>query len=788
MIQKIKNFAIFIWHKVTSGDLTDTTALQSKIIKTIRLLTASAQQFMKDEALLRAASISYSLIISFVPSMIVVLLVGARVINTDEYFELAKEFVRKNGIPFDLDPYITIIKELIQNAGTIGGIGLLILMFSATSVLRNLENALNRIWRVTINRPIVQKISGFLMVMIFGPLLLTIGMTYASWLLGKFASPDLVTIRDIGNESAILGNKAVYLTKENNRWKYKNLIKKIDFSYNNKVIIYNTEESAIITGKKLKVHKSRVEKASKNALSRAIYTDIATNKEEIYITTSDGTLLRSWDNGQNFYVTRFQREQSGWLFNVKLNRIKILEDGSLLIAGSNGTLLRSDDRAETWMVVPVGEKEVDFKAMATNQQGRIYIVGTNFTIFFSDDGGLTFDRYSMDAFEKINEKATLNDMKFIGNEGFIVGDFGTILSTNDGGENWLVKDIARSYDFRSIYIAGKGNAIAVGDQGAIRQGIMDASGKWSWHACAYSGDIDLHGVGYDATTDKVIIVGDKYNILSSKITREKMLTQKGETLEFEVIQQSPFWRKLISALGNVILPFSAIWLLFFLVYLTIPYTDVKTGSAALGAAVTSTVWVVFLLGFKIYLSSFSKGTFAIYGTLAAIPLTLMMVYISCLIMLFGAEVAFLHQYPGMMKIGAKRFSSERKRALWSGFSVLFSLAQSFYHGKGSIKEATLVRLCNNDREEFDYLCSQFTEKGLIEKCEGSSWILSSDPAIIKIENVIKIIEPTDYYVPHKAEKGHYVHKTSDIFEKILQARHSILKETTLADLMNAKKK
>ena len=152
------------------------STVQGKLRNAVRNVIASAQKFTQDEALLRAASISYSLIVSFVPTLVVVLLVGARVINTDEYFSLAKEFARKNSIPIDLDPYINIIKELLKNSAAIGGVGFLILLFSATSVLRNIEVSLNSIFKVKRKRPLVQKISGFLLVLIFGPVLLTVGI------------------------------------------------------------------------------------------------------------------------------------------------------------------------------------------------------------------------------------------------------------------------------------------------------------------------------------------------------------------------------------------------------------------------------------------------------------------------------------------------------------------------------------------------------------------------------------------------------------------------------------
>ncbi|MCB1147879.1 MAG: YihY/virulence factor BrkB family protein, partial [Leptospiraceae bacterium] len=627
---------------ILSGDLTNTTALQSAIIKTARLIGAAAQRFLNDEAVLRAASISYSLIISFVPSLVVVLLIGARVINTDEYFELAKEMVRKNGIPIDIDPYINVIKELIRNAGAIGGVGLLILMFTATSVLRNVENALNRVWRVINKRPFIQKISGFLMVMIFGPLLLAIGISYAQWLLGKFASPDLEQIRFLDDRTVVLGQKYVYIEQDGQkRWRYSNILDKIDFDYNNRTLIHSGTENKFLTLEESAVFTNKVQKPDLATLSKTAFTDIAKKNQTIIIITSDGTILRSSDAGEIYYATKIQREQSNWLFNVRLNSVLMITEKVGFIAGSGGVLLKTTDGGEDWSAVGPLNREIDYKAVSSNSKGEIFVVGSSFTVLKSTDQGETFESIDLSSNAADPLKTSLFSISFNENYGYIAGDFGTIMMTQNGGSTWVSKIISRNYDFRSVFALNSGASIVAGDKGALRIGITDKENRTSFIPVKFQTESDIHGTAYNAEEDKIMLVGANYNIIASKNTLSDILNS-GKDPEFEIIQESPFWRKLISALGNVILPFAVIWLLFFLVYLIIPYTEVNTKAAALGAAVTSTIWVVFLLGYKYYLTSFSVGTFAIYGTLAAIPLTLLMVYISALIMLFGAEVAFLY--------------------------------------------------------------------------------------------------------------------------------------------------
>ncbi|WP_425269805.1 hypothetical protein [Leptospira yasudae] len=49
------------------------------------------------------------------------------------------------------------------------------MVFSATAVLRSLENAFNGIWRISSNRSLFQKLVFYFFVLAIGPLLFVIG-------------------------------------------------------------------------------------------------------------------------------------------------------------------------------------------------------------------------------------------------------------------------------------------------------------------------------------------------------------------------------------------------------------------------------------------------------------------------------------------------------------------------------------------------------------------------------------------------------------------------------------
>ena len=96
------------------------------------------------------------------------------------------------------------------------------------------------------------------------------------------------------------------------------------------------------------------------------------------------------------------------------------------------------------------------------------------------------------------------------------------------------------------------------------------------------------------------------------------------------------------ALGSRVVPLLAIWFGMTFVYLTLPNTRVRFGSALLGGIVAGTVWQlvqVLHLDGQIKLARYN----AIYSSFAAIPMLLLWVYLSWSVFLVGAELAFAHQ-------------------------------------------------------------------------------------------------------------------------------------------------
>ena len=91
-----------------------------------------------------------------------------------------------------------------------------------------------------------------------------------------------------------------------------------------------------------------------------------------------------------------------------------------------------------------------------------------------------------------------------------------------------------------------------------------------------------------------------------------------------------------------LVPYVLIWVVFVLLYMVMPNTNVRIGSALIGAIIAGSVFILVQWGYIYFQVGVSRYN-AIYGSFAALPLLLLWIRISWLIVLFGAEISYANQ-------------------------------------------------------------------------------------------------------------------------------------------------
>jgi membrane protein len=111
-----------------------------------------------------------------------------------------------------------------------------------------------------------------------------------------------------------------------------------------------------------------------------------------------------------------------------------------------------------------------------------------------------------------------------------------------------------------------------------------------------------------------------------------------------------------------LLPFGLIWLLFILIYLVMPNTQVRFSSAFLSGIIAGSIYQI-LQGVYISTQVLVSRSNAIYGSFAALPFFLVWLQLSWMIVLLGAEIAYAHQHVEHFSMAAdyRRISTDVRR-------------------------------------------------------------------------------------------------------------------------------
>ena len=148
----------------------DNSSLEGRLAKFVRFCWLLIDNFNSHQGVIRASALTYTTILSLIPLLAIA-------------FSVLKGFGVQNALDpllsqFTGDSAETVSRVIAYvnntNFKSIGAIGLLMLVFTAVTLLSNIEDAFNVIWRVKETRPLKRRFSDYLSVVIIGPILLLV--------------------------------------------------------------------------------------------------------------------------------------------------------------------------------------------------------------------------------------------------------------------------------------------------------------------------------------------------------------------------------------------------------------------------------------------------------------------------------------------------------------------------------------------------------------------------------------------------------------------------------------
>ncbi len=176
-----------------------------------RILYRVSDDFMQGQLTLRAMSLVYTTLLSLVPLLAL-------------SFSLLKAF----GVHSQIEPLLrnflaplgekgveltTQIVQFVENigVGVLGSVGLVLLIYTVVSLLQKIEEAFNFIWHVSSLRNLPQRLSGYISVVMVGPMLVVTALGITASVMSSATVSALVAIEPFGTLFFVLSKLLPYL-------------------------------------------------------------------------------------------------------------------------------------------------------------------------------------------------------------------------------------------------------------------------------------------------------------------------------------------------------------------------------------------------------------------------------------------------------------------------------------------------------------------------------------------------------------------------------------------------
>ncbi|MGC8685361.1 MAG: YihY/virulence factor BrkB family protein, partial [bacterium] len=226
-----------------------------------------------------------------------------------------------------------------------------------------------------------------------------------------------------------------------------------------------------------------------------------------------------------------------------------------------------------------------------------------------------------------------------------------------------------------------------------------------------------------------------------------------------------------------------LWIAFSALYLFMPNTKVKLGSAIVSGIIGGTLWEVIqwlYFHFQIGLSKYN----VIYSTMAALPAFLIWLYISWEILLFGAEISFAHQMVDKYRIIDSMKMLKRKTAELIGLSIILRIAKNFIDGK---KPITIKQLSDSLGLKYDVIepvINLLKEKEIIYEIKNHEpvFLLALSPGKLSALDVINAVSDSS---DQDIDLNHIDPVAYDFCTKLTGTLQEQYHRYTIADLLNS---
>jgi membrane protein len=232
-----------------------------------------------------------------------------------------------------------------------------------------------------------------------------------------------------------------------------------------------------------------------------------------------------------------------------------------------------------------------------------------------------------------------------------------------------------------------------------------------------------------------------------------------------------------------ILPYAIVSAVFVFMYMFIPNIRIEARAAFIGGVSGGVVWA--LVG-KIFTSILvsSSTLVAVYSGFAIVLSTLVWVYLSWLILLLGATLAFYVQFPQYLPHGHSALALDANAHESIGISVMYLIGRDYQSGAASWNAARLATELDIPGAALAPVVVGLEQAKLLVATDKDCFLPGRDPHSIKLSDVIETLRR-----PQRGRAilvGSAVPAAQQLVARIDAVIHRELGDRSLADLIAGK--
>lgn len=190
-------------------------------------------------------------------------------------------------------------------------------------------------------------------------------------------------------------------------------------------------------------------------------------------------------------------------------------------------------------------------------------------------------------------------------------------------------------------------------------------------------------------------------------------------------------------------PFVFAWVLFTGIYLFMPNTRVQLRAAFIGALVAGTCWEG-MKSLYVWYNTKVITAYTFYGSLGSVPVFLLWIYLSWIIVLFGAEVAFAAQHVETYKreVEAVKISHADRERL--SLAIAVQTVRPFEEGKPPPTAEAIAGLMSAPVRVVHDILYELAAKGILREVgiggrKDPGYLPARNPALLTARDVLHAV-------------------------------------------------